>query len=209
MGPDNLSGARGASSERFQSTGPVWDPTRRTLDLRPKHGISIHGSRVGPDLTAWAAWRRKAHFNPRVPCGTRLATAVGAMVGYDISIHGSRVGPDEDKHIAEYSEKNFNPRVPCGTRHFLTLTILIFGHFNPRVPCGTRPLIFETVVGFIISIHGSRVGPDLLFWVLLFLYAIFQSTGPVWDPTCKHIKLTRDLEISIHGSRVGPDPGLP
>ena len=34
---------------------------------------------------------------------------------------------------------------------------------------------------------------------------IFQSTGPVWDPTCIEIILLSEYLISIHGSRVGPD----
>ena len=78
-------------------------------------------------------------------------------------------------------------------------------YFNPRVPCGTRPRIVENVKELLISIHGSRVGPDfhplstsndgfisihgsrvgpdknLVSLVLSPL--IFQSTGPVWDPT--------------------------
>ena len=58
------------------------------------------------------------------------------------------------------------------------------GHFNPRVPCGTRheiPLAVDVESG--ISIHGSRVGPDLKRVRLRSQGSIFQSTGPVWDPT--------------------------
>ena len=77
-----------------------------------------------------------------------------------------------------------------------------------------------------ISIHGSREGPDLLqtvsFIMIVFqstgpvrdptkatmssmIEISFQSTGPVRDPTRQKSAVMPNREISIHGSREGPD----
>ena len=57
----------------------------------------------------------------------------------------------------------------------------------------------------VISIHGSRVGPDRFSETCPKGLKLFQSTGPVWDPTQAITKVSKALTISIHGSRVGPD----
>ena len=101
------------------------------------------------------------HFNPRVPCGTRLGVVLLIGIFFYISIHGSRVGPD----------------------YIFLIILLVFLDFNPRVPCGTR------------RISRRKTGACFLF----------QSTGPVWDPTITSPKNEPASVISIHGSRVGPD----
>ena len=196
--------------------------------------ISIHGSRVGPDIHSNGKRPAIRHFNPRVPCGTRLAikiwnrrrsifqstgpvwdpTTIRNNIFISkkrISIHGSRVGPDQPavgQNNPLYA--NFNPRVPCGTRLFScasSLYCLIFQSTGP-VWDPTRRSCSEKI------------------------WKIFQSTGPVWDPTCHpyrpwesqthfnprvpcgtrrrfHIPCFSAVVISIHGSRVGPDLSLP
>ena len=102
----------------FQSTRPVRDATRSrsVIDLRCID-VSIHASRAGRDVVAVLPWLPIERFNPRVPCGTRLANAESIPIGC----------------------QRFNPRVPCGTRRALPI---VNGScdcgFNPRVPCGTR-----------------------------------------------------------------------
>ncbi len=105
------------SREKFQSTGPVWNPTGKCQSRPLGDIISIHGSRVEPDLTDGAkkVWETI------------------------ISIHGSRVEPD--KEIATNDKRRS------------------------------------------ISIHGSRVEPDSTANSLRNNFTIFQSTGPVWNPT--------------------------
>ena len=191
----------------FQSTGPVWDPTSSSYRKRAPHWhfnprvpcgtrrqilskkrrrrrISIHGSRVGPDILTRKDKRYK-----------------------DISIHGSRVGPDGvyigDGYVIEAFQSTGPVWDPTTGLYLLCCSsdISIHGsrvgpdhshgeplrvqeNFNPRVPCGTRLLNFRIVkLLFYISIHGSRVGPDNVDFVPDFEGVVFQSTGPVWDPT--------------------------
>ena len=100
----------------FQSTGPVWDPTNSVLILNQLRTISIHGSRVGPDLhlRGYQGQNYISIHGSRV--GPDLAS-IWSFAVISISIHGSRVGPDDwgKKQISK-EITNFNPRVPCGTR---------------------------------------------------------------------------------------------
>ncbi len=73
----------------------MWDPTYPTKLNLLLGSISIHGSRVGPDV---------------------LAELIFSLI-VCISIHGSRVGPDSFPKLLAVLLKYFNPRVPCGTRH--------------------------------------------------------------------------------------------
>ncbi len=59
------------------------------------------------------------------------------------------------------SKPDFNPQVPCGTRLSNSILSCAALHFNPQVPCGTR--------------HNMLPGKEGI--------AIFQSTGPLRDPT--------------------------
>ncbi|EEP28817.1 hypothetical protein GCWU000342_00159 [Shuttleworthella satelles DSM 14600] len=56
-----------------------------------------------------------------------------------------------------------------------------------------------------ISIHGSREGPDTVNHLHFQSPCLFQSTGPVRDPTKFFAEQQAEPTISIHGSREGPD----
>ena len=60
------------SSWRFQSTGPLRDPTCFPFSAIMYRIISIHRSLAGPDEYWIPAFNRCLDFNPQVPCGTRL-----------------------------------------------------------------------------------------------------------------------------------------
>ena len=124
----------------FQSTAPVWGPTKRAQQLyssaeddfnpRPPCGgrrdngppvfassdISIHGPRVGADMTGVFGLPLVCNFNPRPPCGGRreIREMNGKVVG--ISIHGPRVGADQVSRVLRQVLLYFNPRPPCGGR---------------------------------------------------------------------------------------------
>ncbi len=125
---------------------------------------------------------------------------------------------------------NFNPRVPCGTRHISNRYLLqniVISIRGSRV--GPDPLTKPPFIEYNISIRGSRVGPDVcreydISYYYIFQSAgpvwdptfcivrnasgrIFQSAGPVWDPTTVRLPLLLYRSISIRGSRVGPDFG--
>ncbi len=103
-------------ASEFQSTGPVWDPTRIYRRYLQQAYISIHGSRVGPDPTEiWRRWQQ-VNFNPRVPCGTRRRRGVSLLCLLQFQSTGPVWDPTEEFRIAGSSASHFNPRVPCGTR---------------------------------------------------------------------------------------------
>ena len=80
-------------------------------------------------------------------------------------------------------------------------------HFNPRVPCGTRLTSQKHLNGYIIiSIHGSRVGPDEIRSFTLTISSVFQSTGPVWDPTTPIINLKLSALFQSTGPVWDPTP---
>ena len=145
---------------RFQSTAPVWGPTKKNGKKHIIVGISIHGPRVGADLI-------------KAP----------ELTSYWISIHGPRVGADWPCWAWGWPCGYFNPRPPCGGRLKLLTNPLCIVDFNPRPPCGGRHqkavqtaigLSFQSTApvwgptlqlpeGFFsqgISIHGPRVGAD-------------------------------------------------
>jgi len=64
----------------FQSTAPVWGPTVFVLADLPDDCISIHGPRVGADGNARLVQPPHQDFNPRPPCGGRLAQSLGVTV---------------------------------------------------------------------------------------------------------------------------------
>ncbi|EFR40939.1 hypothetical protein HMPREF9162_2207 [Selenomonas sp. oral taxon 137 str. F0430] len=57
----------------FQSTRPVRGATRAVLTDAFASKVSIHAPRAGRDYAVVAAVNHFAGFNPRAPCGARLA----------------------------------------------------------------------------------------------------------------------------------------
>ena len=100
----------------FQSTRPVWGATVVMISGRAEIRISIHAPRVGRDALGVSRSLNSAHFNPRAPCGARLAC-----------------------HFKTALFQDFNPRAPCGARRANRgVTMSSPTHFNPRAPCGAR-----------------------------------------------------------------------
>ena len=81
------------TNSTFQSTRPVRGATVVHHALVPAVFISIHAPRAGRDVRTSRTGMCLGHFNPRAPCGARLALGLGPSLS-----------------------KNFNPRAPCGAR---------------------------------------------------------------------------------------------
>ena len=124
---------------RFQSTLPVWGATGFISGFLRSVIISIHAPRVGSDVPDTMLRRRPDDFNPRSPCGERLASTGQA----------NRL-------------PHFNPRSPCGERPRQScVTVQPQSHFNPRSPCGERRDTARSPAAVPpISIHAPRVGSD-------------------------------------------------
>ena len=146
------------------------------------------------------------YFNPRSPCGERLAGCDYGNLHILISIHAPRVGSDMfegmrgmfgkyfnprspcgerppiigGKHeTADY----FNPRSPCGERHRKLIFPLHFLNFNPRSPCGERPISNKNAPAVQHFNPRSPCGERRLLLPTCSKPIQFQSTLPVWGAT--------------------------
>ena len=66
------------------------------------------------------------YFNPRSPCGERLAASQIENGNENISIHAPRVGSDKRKQYLIDIPGDFNPRSPCGERLFCVQFCVLF-----------------------------------------------------------------------------------
>ena len=116
-----LSVTKSASVPLFQSTRPVRGATHSGgisgstgifQSTRPVRGATLSMEQISP---------MTLHFNPRAPCGARLA---------------------ESMH-SPYFHHNFNPRAPCGARQQQEDLGGFDLYFNPRAPCGARQFGFS------------------------------------------------------------------
>ena len=126
---------------RFQSTGPLRDPTVPGAARGHPDHISIHRSLAGPDMDYSLQHTYRLRFQSTGPL--RDPTGTG------------RTRPSWTS--------NFNPQVPCGTRLPHKVIYICTIYFNPQVPCGTRPpALLPATQCYSISIHRSLAGPDFM-----------------------------------------------
>ena len=124
----------------FQSTRPVRGATYPYPAPPPPPPISIHAPRAGRDICNGIDLDQSVDFNPRAPCGARLAVALLPFEPLSISIHAPRAGRDCWVSSWPVWQSYFNPRAPCGARQIhLMRRSVIQPDFNPRAPCGARP----------------------------------------------------------------------
>ena len=146
--------------------------------------ISIHAPRVGCDLLTTVFSRLSAlfqsthpvrgatdafanvmervfDFNPRTPCGVRLAG-----------------------HFFIPPEHNFNPRTPCGVRPAYLCKLYGIDPFQSTHPVrGATRCEYWQVVESSISIHAPRAGCDWCACFVSWCADQFQSTHPVRGAT--------------------------
>ena len=100
--------------------------------------ISIHALLAESDGYSLPAGKARLYFNPRSPCGERLAFFSSLEAPSTISIHALLAESDVTLHRQRQHQQHFNPRSPCGERHNRTGPGSRPGDFNPRSPCGER-----------------------------------------------------------------------
>ena len=193
------------SSERFQSTHPVWGATSESVCVLDLSIISIHAPRVGCDGVIPGWMENRKYFNPRTPCGVRRADNWADAGRRCISIHAPRVGCDcsAARDSAHSGISIHAPRVGCDSKPFGDS--LVKKNFNPRTPCGVRLQLFHIVQSCeeFQSTHPvwgatSAVGRKQNS-------TSFQSTHPVWGATLVFRQVRIIVCISIHAPRVGCD----
>ena len=129
---------RTASGFLFQSTLPVWGATglhEAVLDgtvisiHAPRVGsdlpatcdladavISIHAPRVGSDATQRNRSPARINFNPRSPCGERLAATLRSTTNCEFQSTLPVWGATRIQNPGCSGITDFNPRSPCGER---------------------------------------------------------------------------------------------
>ncbi len=119
---------RGATRTLYQYAQPVLE-------------ISIHAPHAGCDPVQTGNARKKSYFNPRTPCGVRLAKSV----------------------YCRCNQLYFNPRTPCGVRlQLVELWLSAPNSFQSTHPMRGATYIAVTVGGSDdISIHAPHAGCDL------------------------------------------------
>ena len=205
-GTRRIGGLIETEKQKFQSTGPLRDPTFPV----PVWLCPLIFQSTGPlrDPTADTLLCRASnrYFNPQVPCGTRLCR-VGCVYGWLNFNPQVPCGTRRLRSSAAPASVHFNPQVPCGTRLQSSLVRLIDSDFNPQVPCGTRRWLRTLDAQVMrISIHRSLAGPDPRPDSFSHSPVVFQSTGPLRDPTLR----IRRQRLPLRFQSTGPlrDPTL-
>ena len=123
---------RGRDRDRMEKPPPLFQaaavlmfasrPLRGATQQCDQHGhdtaISIHAPLAGRDGYAQAELRGRQHFNPRAPCGARLAALCRRYGLNPISIHAPLAGRDVCSPARRNVSTHFNPRAPCGARQW-------------------------------------------------------------------------------------------
>ena len=161
------------------------------------------GSDSLPPCPKWT----RVDFNPRSPCGERLAYRRRCGSGHRFQSTLPVWGATWQAVRLQLYHADFNPRSPCGERRFLSqLLHAASADFNPRSPCGERPITtLTTSPTSTISIHAPRVGSDVTPLTVCTTDFRFQSTLPVWGATAQATGQAMIGHISIHAPRVGSD----
>ena len=106
-------------NSRFQPTRPLRGATTCQIFQRWFRNHFNPRAPCGARLALTACHSRALkNFNPRAPCGARPEEMPPEILAEMISTHAPLAGRDlhRDKQLSE--RDNFNPRAPCGARQF-------------------------------------------------------------------------------------------
>ena len=115
------------------------DPGGQVLQICARR-ISIHAPLAGCDGHRRWFPMPPSYFNPRTPCGVRLASPLYVPVTPNFNPR-TPCGVRQDGRSLDHSQRYyFNPRTPCGVRReHLRHAMRIVRDVTPRTPGGVRP----------------------------------------------------------------------
>ena len=145
----------------FQPTSPVRETTNCSVSRSACTAISTHVPRAGDDAALHKILMQVADFNPRPPCGRRLARCAGSA-GATRFQPTSPVRETTAKAVYETANQQISTHVPrAGDDLSVSTTRLPEQHFNPRPPCGRRRAVDAVPLMLArISTHVPRAGDD-------------------------------------------------
>ncbi len=112
--------------------------TNDVAEAKAIREISIHAPHAGRDARNTRTAHNKTNFNPRAPCGARLASSAAAA-----------------------KRRHFNPRAPCGARRVSNVCIRTTFEISIHAPHAGRDLhTYNFRSMYIISIHAPHAGRD-------------------------------------------------
>ena len=169
--------------------------------------ISIHASHAGRDLFLPLVYTNCTHFNPRVPCGTRLDTGAESKETAPfqstrpmrdatrdrsvcseyilISIHASHAGRDAAGSALSQRPSKFQSTRPMRDATVASLSASCCIQISIHASHAGRDSIYPILVSCNnwISIHASHAGRDAILAVVAMIKSKFQSTRPMRDTT--------------------------
>ena len=130
--------AKGTTEQAFQPTRPLRGATRARHRPDDRAGISTHAPLAGRDVLKLKLWQLQDYFNPRAPCGARLALLSAATSGRKFQptrpLRGATGVFGNTSNL-----KTFQPTRPLrGATIPRSQPSSRCRHFNPRAPCGAR-----------------------------------------------------------------------
>ena len=169
--------------------------------------ISIHAPHAGRDFTLQEAFTDTEDFNPRAPCGARLAAVLPVLFDPHISIHAPHAGRDWLLVSILCFPRYFNPRAPCGARRGVRIIGKLFKFISIHAPHAGRDskLFLDSLRVSVISIHAPHAGRDYFRQSARDMITSFQSTRPMRGATEKYKEALKFLIISIHAPHAGRD----
>ena len=205
-GCDYMSSKYYGSVAVFQSTHPLRGATTGCVWLNTRHQFQSTHPLRGATTVLPPALPPVSYFNPRTPCGVRLAN--GHAVGTDLEfqsthpLRGATSGADSGAANCEFQSTH-----PLrGATHGHDVRRLLARYFNPRTPCGVRRQ--KTVTRWLdrdISIHAPLAGCDYTNLDVNLFYTPFQSTHPLRGATRLIVAELDSGDISIHAPLAGCD----
>ena len=172
---------------------------------RQKIRISIHVPRVENDSAASVIATALPHFNPRPPCGGRLAPGNTAVLWDSISIHVPRVEDDAEVVKKAMAQNEFQSTSPVWRTTSKSLTKLYGIAFQSTSPVWRTTYSMAKFNGIVwISIHVPRVEDDSDVRFFPRFAEISIHVPRVEDDAEIDIVLFA-LSISIHVPRVEDD----
>ena len=203
------------------------------LSCCPHKNISIHAPRAGSDQLSAVCSRTKlsfqstlpvrgatyecaflpqtnSHFNPRSPCGERLAACACAApaVAFQSTLPVRGATLRWCKRAG--GKQIFQSTLPVrGATRFRAAVDTAGIDFNPRSPCGERPKIVSSGPAAAIFQSTLPVRGATGTCTCSRQVPIFQSTLPVRGATSPLRPCKRMGKISIHAPRAGSDYTLP
>ena len=140
------------------------------------------------------------HFNPRAPCGARLALAGSSGDGVPISIHALLAERDIRPPMRNSRSRHFNPRAPCGARPCRAVSKCAFALFqSTRSLRSATQLVRHLTLPLCISIHALLAERDFARQFPLCKIPLFQSTRSLRSATRAQLRrVVRICLISIH-----------